>query len=70
MQTVTTKTLQVEIMFNKNSDKQYTYTLFMHKKSYKRTKFVTLLEFGTIPCSSFHLGLENGIQAMHPVCFF
>ena len=56
IQTVTTKTLQVEIMFNKNSDKQYLYTLFMHKKCYKKRKFVTLLEFGTIPWNSFHLG--------------
>ena len=55
IQTVTTKTLQVEIMFNKISVKQYLYTLFMHKKSYKRTKFVTLLEFGIIPWNSFHL---------------
>ena len=56
IQTVTTKTLQVETMFNKNSDKQYLYTLFMHKKSYKRRKCVTLLEFGTISWNSFHLG--------------
>ena len=38
------------------SDKQYLYTLFMHKKSYKRTKFVTLLDFGIIPWNSLHLG--------------
>ena len=56
IQTVTSKTLQVEIMFNNSSDKQYMYTLFMHKKRYKRTKFVTLLEFGTIPWNSFLLG--------------
>ena len=56
IQTVTTKTLQVEIMFNEISDKQYLYTLFMHKNSYKRTKFVILLEFGIICWNSFHLG--------------
>ena len=43
-------------MFNKISDKQYLYTLFMPKKSHKRTEFVTLLEFGIIPWNSFHLG--------------
>ena len=56
IQTVSTKTLRVEIMFNEISDKQYLYISFMHQKSYKRTKFVTLLECGIISWNPFHLG--------------
>ena len=46
IQTVTTKTLQVEIMVNKNSDKQYLYTLFMHKTwKFRATPFLVNSQF-------------------------